>query len=279
MAIYAIGDVQGCFAELQSLLEKLRFDPGGDRLWFVGDLVNRGPQSLETLRFVRSLGDCAVTVLGNHDLHLLAVAHGASRTKRRDTFGDVLGAPDRDELLDWLRRCPLLHHGGGFYLIHAGLPPQWSVADAERYAAEVQAVLGSENFSEFFRYMYGDQPDLWSDELQGWERLRFITNCLTRLRYCERNGRIDYRQKGPPGSQPPHLVPWFEAPGRRSTGANIVFGHWSTLGFYAENGIFCLDTGCLWGGELTAFRLDGDRQRIAVPSLRGGYQKPVADGD
>jgi bis(5'-nucleosyl)-tetraphosphatase (symmetrical) len=279
MAIYAIGDVQGCFAELQCLLEKLHFDPAADRLWFTGDLVNRGPQSLETLRFVRSLGNAAVTVLGNHDLHLLAVAHGVSRTKHRDTFGDVLGAPDRDELLDWLRRRPLLHREGGFYLIHAGLPPQWSAEEAERHAAEVEAVLVGENYPEFFRHMYGDQPDLWSDSLTGWDRLRFVTNCLTRLRYCGRDGRVDLKQKGAPGSQPPSLMPWFAVPERRSQGANILFGHWSTLGFHAEQGVFCLDTGCLWGGELTALRLDGAGQRISVPSLHGGYQKPALPGD
>jgi bis(5'-nucleosyl)-tetraphosphatase (symmetrical) len=278
MAVYAIGDVQGCFAELQRLLEKLHFDPAADRLWFTGDLVNRGPRSLETLRFVRALGDAAVTVLGNHDLHLLAVAHGVSRTRRRDTFGDVLGAPDRDELLDWLRRQPLLHREGGFYLIHAGLPPQWSAEEAERHAAEVEAVLAGEDYPEFFRHMYGDQPDLWSDSLEGWDRLRFITNCLTRIRYCEHDGRVDFKQKGAPGSQPPLLMPWFAVPERRSKGENILFGHWSTLGFYAEQGVFCLDTGCLWGGELTALRLDGERQRIGVPSLHGGYQKPAPPG-
>lgn len=274
MAIYAIGDVQGCFAELQSLLQQLRFDPAGDQLWFTGDLVNRGPQSLETLRFIRSLGNSAVAVLGNHDLHLLAVAHGFSRTKHKDTFGDVLGAPDRDELLDWLRRRPLLHHGGGFYLIHAGLPPQWSVDEAASHAAEVEAVLRSDDYAEFFRHMYGDQPDLWSNGLKGFDRLRFITNCLTRMRYCTAGGQAEFKQKGAPGSQPTQLVPWFAAPERRSEGANIVFGHWSTLGFYVGNGVICLDTGCLWGGELTAFQLDGPLRRVSVPSAHGGYQKP-----
>jgi bis(5'-nucleosyl)-tetraphosphatase (symmetrical) len=275
MALYAIGDVQGCFAELRSLLEKIRFDPAADRLWFAGDLVNRGPQSLETLRFIRSLGDAAVAVLGNHDLHLLAVAQGVSKTKHRDTFGDVLGAPDRDELLDWLRRRPLLHHGGGFYLIHAGLPPQWSVDQAAAHAAEAEAVLQGDDCAEFFRHMYGDQPDLWSESLEGFARLRFTINCLTRLRYCHADGRVEFKQKGPPGSQPPGLVPWFAAPGRRSTGAHILFGHWSTLGFYAGHGVCCLDTGCLWGGELTALRLDEGLQRIAVPSVHGGYQQPA----
>ncbi len=275
MAVYAIGDVQGCFRELQFLLDKLQFDPSADQLWFTGDLVNRGPRSLETLRFVRSLGEAAVTVLGNHDLHLLAVAHELSRIKPQDTFGDVLGAFDREELLAWLRRRPLLHHGEGFYLIHAGLPPQWCISEAVQYAAEVAACLQGEDYRELLEHMYGDQPDLWSDSLQGWPRLRFITNCLTRLRYCETNGRVEFQQKGPPGSQPPHLLPWFAVPGRRSAGANIVFGHWSTLGFYRERGVYCVDTGCLWGGELTALRLGEIPQRISVPSPPGGYQKPT----
>lgn len=275
MAIYAIGDVQGCFAELQALLDKLRFDPAQDRLWFTGDLVNRGPRSLETLRFIRGLGQAAVAVLGNHDLHLLAVAQGVSKPKHRDTFGDVLTAPDRDELLDWLRRLPLLYREGGFYLIHAGLPPQWSAADAARHAAEVESLLRGEDYGEFFRHMYGDQPDLWSDHLRGWGRARFITNCLTRLRYCERDGRAEFKHKGAPGSQPPHLKPWFDVPGRRSVDGTIVFGHWSTLGFHAGQGVYGLDTGCLWGGELTALRLDGeDRARVSVAC--GGYRKPAA---
>lgn len=274
MAIYAIGDVQGCYAELRLLLDKLRFDPATDRLWFVGDLVNRGPQSLETLRFIRSLGAAATTVLGNHDLHLLAVANGVSRTKHRDTFGDVLHAPDRDELLDWLRRQPLLHGEGGFYLIHAGLPPQWRIEDAARHAREVEACLADGDSAEFFRRMYGDTPDRWSDSLDYWDRLRFTTNCLTRMRYCGPDGRIDFKQKGEPGSQPKPLLPWFEVPGRLSGGAKVVFGHWSTLGFYARDGIYGLDTGCLWGGELTALRLDGEMQRASVKSLSGGYQRP-----
>jgi bis(5'-nucleosyl)-tetraphosphatase (symmetrical) len=274
MAIYAIGDVQGCFAELQRLLDKIRFDPAADRLWFTGDLVNRGPQSLETLRFIRSLGDRAVTVLGNHDLHLLAVAHGVSRTKRKDTFGDVLMAPDRDILLEWLRRRPLLFREGAFYLIHAGLPPQWSIDDAERYALEVESCLQGDRFIELFRHMYGDQPDLWAETLSGWDRLRFITNCFTRIRYCDRDGRMDFKEKGAPGTQPPHLTPWFKVPGRRSAGSQIVFGHWSTLGFYADDDVFGIDTGCLWGGELTALRLDGEMQRTCVSCREGGYQIP-----
>lgn len=274
MAVYALGDVQGCFAELRRLLDKLAFDPAVDRLWFVGDLVNRGPRSLETLRFIRGLGSAAVTVLGNHDLHLLAVACGVSHTKHRDTFGDVLNAPDRDELLDWLRRQPLLYGEGGFYLIHAGLPPQWTMEDAGRLAGEAGAVLAGDGSVEFFRHMYGDQPDIWSESLAGWDRLRFVVNCLTRMRYCGRDGRVEFKQKGAPGSQPEGLLPWFAVPGRRSLGAKIVFGHWSTLGFHVGEGVCGLDTGCLWGGELTALRLDGEPRRVSVPGPKGGYRAP-----
>lgn len=274
MAIYAIGDVQGCHAELLALLDKLAFDPGSDQVWFVGDLVNRGPRSLETLRTIRDLGEAAICVLGNHDLHLLAVAAGISRTKHRDTFGDVLSAPDRDELLHWLRHRPLLHESGGFYLIHAGLPPQWTADQAVALAHEAEAAIRGDHHAEFLAQMYGNQPDLWDDGLMGPERLRFITNCFTRLRYCKRSGRADFKQKGRPGTQPAELLPWFAVPGRRSAGMKIVFGHWSTLGFHVSQGAYCLDTGCLWGGELTALRLDGDFERIAVPNLGGRYQIP-----
>lgn len=269
MAVYAVGDVQGCFEELSLLLEKLAFDPARDQVWFTGDLVNRGPDSLATLRLIKSLGAAAVAVLGNHDLHLLAVAYGASRTKHKDTFHDVLAAPDRDELLDWLRRLPLCHRGERFTMIHAGLPPQWTVEDALDRAAEVQDALAGDACAEFFQHMYGDRPERWSDRLTGWDRLRFTVNCLTRMRYCGARGALNFREKGPPGSQPKGFLPWFEAPGRKSLGSEIVFGHWSTLGFRIVNGCYALDTGCLWGGELTALQLDGTMRRFSVPSLHG----------
>lgn len=274
MSIYAIGDVQGCHDELLALLDSIDFDPSHDQLWFVGDLVNRGPKSLETLRTIRSLGDAAITVLGNHDLHLLAVASGISRTKHRDTFADVLGAPDRDELLDWLRRRPLIHTNGEFYLIHAGLPPQWDMNQAQKLAREAEEALRMGGGRDLLWHMYGDEPRCWEDTLTGWERLRFITNCFTRLRYCRSDGRIDLKQKGRPGTQPKDLMPWFELPDRRSLGAKIIFGHWSTLKFSASQGTWCLDTGCLWGGELTALRLDASLQRISVNNLQGCYQTP-----
>ena len=276
MATYAIGDVQGCHAELMALLDRIRFDPATDQVWFVGDLVNRGPRSLETLRTIRDLGYSAISVLGNHDLHLLAVAEGISRTKHRDTFGDILAAPDRDELLHWLRQRPLLHQGGGFYLIHAGLPPQWDMDQAARLAQEAETALRSPEYREMLWHMYGNEPTRWDDHLAAWDRLRLIINCFTRLRYCTSDGDMEFRQKGRPGSQPSDLLPWFEVTGRRSAGANILFGHWSTLGFNASQNTYCLDTGCLWGGELTALRIDGPLQRTSVANLQGRYQRPSA---
>ncbi|MFN2309331.1 MAG: symmetrical bis(5'-nucleosyl)-tetraphosphatase [Gammaproteobacteria bacterium] len=259
MAVYAVGDLQGCHDELRRLLDQLRFDPARDRLWLAGDLVNRGPRSLEALRFVRDLGAAAVTVLGNHDLHLLAAAAHAERLKPQDTLDAILGAPDRDELLDWLRRRPLLHHDAalGYTLIHAGLPPQWDLALATACAREVEDQLRSDAYAEYFAHLYGNQPTQWSEQLRGWERLRFITNCLTRLRYCSPDGHLALTHKGAPGSQPPPLRPWFELPERRSRGLRIVFGHWSTLGPREDPGIYPLDSGCVWGGQLTALRLDG----------------------
>lgn len=270
MAIYAIGDVQGCFDELQALLKQIDFHPGRDHLWFTGDLVNRGPKSLQVLRFVKGLASDAVTVLGNHDLHLLAVAEGRERYRYNDTFDDVLNAPDSDELLDWLRHRPLLHHDPrlGYTLVHAGLPPQWDLAQAEACAAEVEVVLRGQRYGEYFEHMYGNQPELWSDDLTGWERLRFITNYFTRLRYCDKDGRLALEEKGAPGSQTDGYLPWFAAPGRRSAGLKIIFGHWSTLGEHTDPGIYPLDTGCVWGGSLTALRLDGEPRWYRLPCPR-----------
>lgn len=267
MAVYAIGDIQGCFHELQQLLTQLRFDPARDRLWFAGDLVNRGPHSLETLRFVRSLGPAALTVLGNHDLHLLAIASEPSKLKAKDTLHPILDASDRDELLDWLRRQPLLHHDTdlGYTLVHAGLPPQWDLQQAQQYAKEVETQLRSANYANFFNHMYGDEPTQWSDRLTGWDRLRFITNCFTRLRYCDAEGHLALSYKGAPGSQPAHLKPWFEHAHRRSRDLNILFGHWSTLGKRTDAGIYPLDSGCLWGGQLSALRLDSTAHWIRIP--------------
>jgi bis(5'-nucleosyl)-tetraphosphatase (symmetrical) len=255
MTIYVVGDIQGCFDELRGLLDRIRFDPSRDQLWCAGDLVNRGPHSLKTLRFIKKLK--AVTVLGNHDLHLLASAHIPKYRKHKDTLEQVMHASDGPELLDWLRHQPLLHHDAktGYTLIHAGLPPQWDFDTARRCANKVSKVLRSDRYVDFLRVMYGNHPNRWSDDLKGWDRLRFITNCLTRLRYCDSKGRLALEQKGPPSGQPKHLKPWFAWKQRKSRKMKILFGHWSTLGAYDAPGIHALDTGCLWGGELTALRL------------------------
>lgn len=268
MAIYAIGDVQGCYDTLSRLLDLLRFDPPEDCLWFAGDLVNRGPQSLQTLRFVRGLGPAALSVLGNHDLHLLALANGGRKGKR-DSLEQVLAAPDRDELLDWLRRQPLLHESpdGDSALLHAGLPPQWDISQARACAREAESVLRGDRYAELLRDMYGDQPDRWNEALSGTPRLRFIINCYTRLRYCDGAGRADFKPKGAPGTQAGGLLPWFAVPGRRSAGTRLIFGHWSTLGriSWPEYRVEGLDTGAVWGGKLTALRLD-DGRLFAVDS-------------
>ena len=265
MATYVIGDVQGCYDELRRLLDRVRFDPAADRLWFTGDLVNRGPHSLKVLRFVRGLGKKAVTVLGNHDLHLVATAL-SGKIRKKDTFDDVLNASDRDDLLDWLRHLPLLHVDEGVAMVHAGLPPQWTLAQAEKLCAQAQEVIASEDSDEFFReHMYGDQPDRWSETLKGWERLRFVINCCTRLRVCTASGRVDLRYKGAPGEEGPFL-PWFAVPGRKTARVTILFGHWSLLSrvYWPKHKVYGLDTGCVWGGKLTALRLD-DRKLISTP--------------
>jgi bis(5'-nucleosyl)-tetraphosphatase (symmetrical) len=269
MPTYAIGDIQGCCDEFEALLERIAFDPQQDRLWLVGDLVNRGPRSLDVLRLVRRLGDAVTVVLGNHDLHLLAVASTpARRPKPGDTLNDVLLAPDRDELLDWLRRQPILHHDPelNYTMIHAGLAPQWDLATARRCAAELENVLRDERTAaELFAHMYGDQPDLWSDELQGFDRLRFITNCFTRLRFVTADGRLDLKYKGTIADAPTGLTPWFQAPERRTRGERIVCGHWSALGFHEGDGVLSIDTGCVWGGSLCAVRLDERAPPVLVP--------------
>jgi bis(5'-nucleosyl)-tetraphosphatase (symmetrical) len=258
MAVYAIGDLQGCYDEFRALLDRLSFDPGRDRLWLTGDLVNRGPGSLPALRFVRSLGAAANVVLGNHDLHLLAMAADAARPRRRgDTLDAVLAAPDRDELLAWVAHLPLVHADTalGWCMVHAGLPPQWDLETAAACGREVEAALAA-GPDEFLAAMYGDEPDRWSASLAGTSRLRFTVNCLTRLRYCAPDGRLLLHLKGPPSAAPPGALPWFKVPGRRSATERIVFGHWSALGYYAGEGVVSLDTGCVWGGALTALRLD-----------------------
>ncbi|MBK5968283.1 MULTISPECIES: symmetrical bis(5'-nucleosyl)-tetraphosphatase [Thiorhodovibrio] len=266
MATYAIGDIQGCYDELARLLDELAFDPATDRLWSVGDLVNRGPKSLEVLRFFKRLGACSVMVLGNHDLHLLALAAGNQRHANDSTLDAILQAPDRDELLDWLRRRPLFYRSKKkeVALVHAGLPPQWDCTQAQALAGEVEAALCDPGYAEFLQGLYGNEPSRWRDDLRGMDRLRFIVNCLTRLRYCDAEGTLLLKEKGPPGAQSDAALPWFQVPGRRSRDERIIFGHWSTLGYHAEENIWAIDSGCLWGGELTALRV---RRKKAIKPI------------
>jgi bis(5'-nucleosyl)-tetraphosphatase (symmetrical) len=264
---YAIGDIQGCAAELSELLARLDFSADRDELWFVGDLVNRGPRSLEALRAVRALGANATVVLGNHDLHLLAVAFGARPGGRAgDTLDEVLAAPDRDALIEWLLTRSLAHFDSANrdLLIHAGLVPQWSAPQALALAGEVETALRRDPHG-FFAQMYGDRPERWSDELAGAERLRFIVNVLTRMRVCTADGRVDLGMKGPPSKARRGYRPWFEHEQRASRDVRIVFGHWSALGYVNAQGVLGLDTGCVWGGALTAQRLDAAEPPISVP--------------
>ena len=264
MATYAIGDVQGCFDELQALLARIGFDHAHDCLWLVGDLVNRGPMSLKVLRYVKSLGDRAVVVLGNHDLHLITQFEGFERKRKDDTFLDVLEAPDAKELVNWLRARPMMHVEGNFAMVHAGLVPQWSIGKAQVLGKEVEAALRAPNYREFLQNMYGGKPERWSDSLSGWDRLRVIVNAMTRMRFCTPAGAMEFHSNGiepPAGYQA-----WFEG---REDERTILFGHWSTLGLRLGPRLAALDTGCVWGGPLTAMRLE-DRWLAQVPSP--GYQ-------
>lgn len=263
MAIYAVGDIQGCYDELRRTLDRIAFDPARDRLWLVGDLVNRGPGSLEVLRLVKSLGDSAITVLGNHDLHLLAVSTGAAELHRSDTLDAILDAPDRDELLHWLRHQRLLHAEGGYVLVHAGLLPGWTVKQAAQLAREVETALRGDDYATFFARMYGNNPHGWDDGLTGYKRLRVITNALTRMRICTPQGDMEFKFKGELPNIPAGYLPWFDVPGRASRDATVIFGHWSALGLMLRDDAIALDTGCLWGGPMTAIRLD-DRQLFQV---------------
>ena len=269
MSTYAIGDIQGCYDELRALLDAIRFDPAADTVWFVGDLVNRGPKSLETLRFIRSLGDRAVTVLGNHDLALLVVATGARKPHRGDTIDDILNAPDREELLHWLRTRKLMHVEGGHAMVHAGLLPGWSIDKALTLAREVEAALAA-NDPDLFEHMYGNTPVAWDDALTGYDRLRVIINAMTRLRLVDKKGRMEFSHKTGLEGAPSGYTPWFEAPGRKSAGTPIVCGHWAALGLVLKADLLSLDTGCVWGRRLSALRLEDRRLFQTDCSARAG---------
>ena len=267
MARYAIGDIQGCCDELKALLARAGFSADRDELWFVGDLVNRGPQSLETLRFVRALGANATVVLGNHDLHLLALAFGSKRKQKGgDTLEAVLEAPDRDQLLEWLLGRPLavFDEPRGEFLVHAGLVPEWTPRAAAKLAREVEAVL-RDDARTLFDSMYGNKPEQWNEALRGMDRLRFVINAFTRMRFCRRDGTVDLKAKGAPGDQQEGLLPWFDVPGRKSAEVRVICGHWSTLGLKRRRDLLALDTGCVWGGALTAVNLDVEAEAIQLP--------------
>jgi bis(5'-nucleosyl)-tetraphosphatase (symmetrical) len=263
LSTYAIGDVQGCFKELVQLLDKINFDETNDRLWFVGDLVNRGPDSLEVLNLVMDLGESAITILGNHDLHLVAIAEGLMPPKKSDTLTPILTSPDKQKLILWIRQQPLMHHDKElkFSMIHAGLPPQWEIDRALEMASEVTQVLNSDDYFSFLEVMYGNKPNSWDENLVGNDRLRFIVNCFTRMRYLNHKNELKFSEKGAPGSQGDHLMPWFAIDDRKSKHDKIIFGHWSTVHLgtitdFTPYKVFPIDTGCLWGGKLTALRLE-----------------------
>lgn len=266
MATYAIGDVQGCFTTLTTLLEAIAFDRSRDRLWFAGDLVNRGPKSLDVVRFVKSLGDRAVAVLGNHELHLFAVAYNGRRIKPKDTITDILEAPDREALLTWLRQRPFLHYDPALniVMVHAGLPPQWTLNRARACAQKAAVHLQDVSFKSFLQHIMGNDAAIWPGTRDDPQRLPYITNCFTRMRFCDAQGRLELTSKGPPGTQPEPYLPWFQHAHRAYAATTAVFGHWAALGAYTAPGVYALDTGCVWGQELTALCLE-TKERTSVP--------------
>jgi len=269
MATYAVGDIQGCYDELQQLLATIHFDPRTDVLWCAGDVVNRGPRSLDVLRFLRNLGDHAVVVLGNHDLHLLRLAYGYTELSRPgDSLVSVLDAPDSAELINWLRTRPLMHYDVelNIAMLHGGLPPQWSIEEAQHHAQKVETLLQSDLYCDFFANLPGNKPDEWSRRINGWDSIRYITNSFTRLRYCDAEGKLYLKMKTPPDLSNTHEIalPWFVHPNRRSRNTLIIFGHWASLGFYQGHNVYGLDSGCVWGGQLTTIRLE-DQRKFSVP--------------
>ena len=271
---YLIGDLQGCCDALERLLQKIDFSPSRDQIHLLGDLVNRGPASLATLRRLQGLGSAATCLLGNHDLHLLATAQGVRKQHRGDTLSDILAAPDREALLAWLRQQPLAAFEQGWLLVHAGVVPQWTREQTLLLAAEVQQVLRSPDFGDFLQQMYGNEPEQWSEQLGGNARLRFIVNTLTRLRFCDAQGRLDFKSKDGLSSPPEGFMPWFDVPGRLTAGTPIAFGHWSTLGLTVRPDLLALDTGCVWGGQLSAARVENGRMLELIQVSCDQAQKP-----
>jgi len=272
MSTYAIGDVQGCYSELQNLLNEINFDERRDDLWFAGDLVNKGPKSLQTLRFIKALGVNAKITLGNHDLHLLAVAKNIQPLLKKDTIQEILAADDVKELIDWLKSRPLLitDDNLNFTMVHAGLPPQWSLENAKELAKECESILQSEKINKLLAKMYGDTPNIWVNSLQDYAKQRFIINCFTRIRFCNSDGMLDFDAKAAPGKQNTSLIPWYSLPNRKTKDNKIIFGHWSTVHIgneknFKQYNVYPIDTGCLWGGRLTAMRLE-DEKVFSVPS-------------
>ncbi len=264
--IYLLGDLQGCGDPLTRLLDEVAFSPSRDHLYVLGDLVNRGPDSLGVLRRLKALGPSATCLLGNHDLHLLGVAHGVRKLHRGDTVSDILEAPDREDWLHWLRHRRMAVQAHGWLMVHAGVVPQWDVAQTLALAAEVEALLQGPDLADFLPLMYGKQPERWDDRLQGVDRWRCAINSLTRLRFCQADGTMDFEAKDGAAQAPAGLMPWFEVPGRRTAGTPVAFGHWSTLGLINRDDLLSLDTGCVWGGQLTAVRLgDNGREVIQIP--------------
>ncbi len=256
MATYAIGDIQGCYHAFQSLLERIDFNPQSDRLWLAGDLINRGSGSLEVLRWCYQHQASIQVVLGNHDLHTIVVFHGMCEPKRRDTVQTIFDAPDAEDLLTWLRHQPMIVANDEYLMVHAGLLPQWEVSEALSYAKEVEAALQGEDYLTFLANMYGNTPNYWQADLEGYDRLRVMTNAMTRLRVCTPSGEMDFDFKGELDDMPSGFVPWFDVPDRASLDQSIIFGHWSALGLHQRDNVYALDTGCLWGGQLTAMCLE-----------------------
>ena len=277
MSTYAIGDIQGCYSELQNLLNEINFDERRDELWFAGDLVNKGPKSLQTLRFIKTLGVNAKITLGNHDLHLLAVAKNIRPLSKKDTIQEILTADDVKELVDWLKSRPLLitDDNLNFTMVHAGLPPQWSLENAKEFAKECELILQSEKINKLLVEMYGDTPNIWSDSLQDYAKQRLIINCFTRIRFCNSDGMLDFDAKVAPGKQNTSLIPWYSLPNRKTKDNKIIFGHWSTVHIgneknFKQYNVYPIDTGCLWGGRLTAMRLE-DEKVFSVPSEQSKF--------